>query len=677
MPRLLTLAALCSMFLLFSCGNDKGKDKLSLIGFKYACKPTASLVSPEDDALELFAMPVPGTAEEAFFKVPDLESEGGQLSTDLYLSYQDYTMGDQKLRLRSYSPYPDQPMAEPIGPVLRIKPNDRLSVVIHNNFPVEEESNYLYFVSTDLKSELSGTTVSATLNAALKDARAQEETLRVNANPGLLGPTDFTDGQVRPMDGYTDRWEIVVYTIDTVNQTYDSSLVEVREQENVMLGQNVLMCYEHIGHVDNHNIPHMFNTTNLHTHGFHVSPYQDDIFRQVPPTFSSYYTYDLKNHTAGTMWYHPHIHGSTSVQVASGMSSALIIEDDFNAADRVTYKDLVAASEPEHEQLFMFDQVRFHPKTGELHDFNVLAWLRNDPAMDAEQGTTVNGRIRPNASIAPGEVQRWRLLHKGFSSAIAVALPEGLEAWQIAIDGIMFDQPRQIYSIHMAPGNRMDLLVRVADSLLGDTLHLSSTEYITNCEYFPEDDDCKPQVVAANTLLELVVEGAPQSMTMPTLLPGPTMPMHADVTFDNPDFPRGEDRETKFSIDIVGGVTQYRINAAEFEGDIINETLVLNTEEQWKLTAEAGPHPYHIHINPFQVWTIADRPLDKPIWKDVVLVPPGPNGGPWPETYIRSRYSEYTGDFVMHCHILPHEDQGMMQRIRIVPGAEPQSEPLP
>lgn len=674
MSRLNTLTALCSLLVLFSCGEKKEKNKKALIGYKYVCKAPASVTAPEDDALELFAMAPPGKLEEPFFSVPAISSANGKLSTDLYLSYQNYTLGGNNLRLRSYSPYPDRPMDEPIGPVLRVKPNDRLSVTIHNNFPVEEESNYLYFLSTDLKPELSKSTVSGTLNKALVAARADEAKLRVNTNPALLGPSDFTDAKLSPMVGYTDRWEIVVFSIDTVAHTYDSTVVEVREQDNVMLGTKVLMCYEHIGHIDNHNIPHMFNTTNLHTHGFHVSPYQDDIFRQVPPTFGSYYTYDLNNHTAGTMWYHPHIHGSTSVQVASGMSSALVIEDDFSPSDRVKYKDLVAANE--HEQIFMFDQVRWHPKTGELHDFNVLAWLRNDPAMDAQQGTTVNGRIRPNASIAPGEVQRWRLLHKGFSSAIAVALPDGLEAWQIAVDGIMFDEPRRIYSIHMAPGNRMDLLVQVSDSLLGDTLHLASTNYIYNCEYFPEDAECKAAVEVKHTLLDLVVEGAPQAMTMPTILPGPTMPMHADVTFNNPDYPRGKDRKTKFSIDIVGGRTQFRINGAEFEGDIVNETLVLNTEEQWKLTAEAGPHPYHIHINPFQVWTIADRDLEKPIWKDVVLVPPGPNGDTLPVTYIRSRYTEYTGDFVMHCHILPHEDQGMMQRISIVDGPT-SSAPVP
>ena len=73
------------------------------------------------------------------------------------------------------------------------------------------------------------------------------------------------------------------------------------------------------------------NTTNLHLHGLHVSPNgdADNIFRDAAPQTSLTYQYHIPaDHPSGTYWYHPHFHGSSSLQLASGMRGALIVEDD-------------------------------------------------------------------------------------------------------------------------------------------------------------------------------------------------------------------------------------------------------------------------------------------------------------------------------------------------------------
>ncbi|MEM9024941.1 MAG: multicopper oxidase domain-containing protein, partial [Bacteroidota bacterium] len=75
-------------------------------------------------------------------------------------------------------------------------------------------------------------------------------------------------------------------------------------------------------------------------------------------------------------------------------------------------------------------------------------------------------------------------------------------------------------------------------------------------------------------------------------------------------------------------------------------------------------HPYHIHVNPFQVTQFEGKTVNPPIWKDVIMVQSPAT--PTTKTLIRSRYTRYWGDFVLHCHILHHEDEGMMQRIRIM-----------
>ncbi|NQY28861.1 MAG: multicopper oxidase domain-containing protein [Flavobacteriaceae bacterium] len=97
----------------------------------------------------------------------------------------------------------------------------------------------------------------------------------------------------------------------------------------------------------------------------------------------------------------------------------------------------------------------------------------------------------------------------------------------------------------------------------------------------------------------------------------------------------------------------------------MHETLTLGDAEEWEIYTTSNPgqnvvsHPYHIHINPFQVIKFGEDKLDTPVWKDVVMVT---KGG---KAKIRARYEDYWGDFVLHCHLLHHEDQGMMQRIRI------------
>ena len=77
----------------------------------------------------------------------------------------------------------------------------------------------------------------------------------------------------------------------------------------------------------------VFNTTNLHTHGLHVSPKcnSDNVFVDIQPGCGFSFEFKIpKSHPAGTYWYHPHVHGSTAVQVSSGAEGALIIRGDFD-----------------------------------------------------------------------------------------------------------------------------------------------------------------------------------------------------------------------------------------------------------------------------------------------------------------------------------------------------------
>jgi len=95
--------------------------------------------------------------------------------------------------------------------------------------------------------------------------------------------------------------------------------------------------------------------------------------------------------------------------------------------------------------------------------------------------------------------------------------------------------------------------------------------------------------------------------------------------------------------------------------------LKLNTASQWTLavdsTSAGAAHPFHIHVNPFQLVRPGPDGADETVWKDTLMVRAG---DPLKYRVIRSRYTDFTGAFVLHCHILPHEDSGMMQKVEIV-----------
>ena len=178
------------------------------------------------------------------------------------------------------------------------------------------------------------------------------------------------------------------------------------------------------------------------------------------------------------------------------------------------------------------------------------------------------------------------------------------------------------------------------------------------CEYFPEKEICQ-NLPSGNheTLIQVKISGQRLNMGIPEGLPalGPELKDIPLSELVNPEKPR----KTQFNIESDSGVTLFTINGREFAADTIHERLGLGQAEQWEITSKLSHHPYHIHINPFQVVKIGDETVDPPVWKDVVMV------NMTHKANIRTRYTRFWGDFVLHCHILHHEDEGMMQRIRI------------
>jgi FtsP/CotA-like multicopper oxidase with cupredoxin domain len=138
-------------------------------------------------------------------------------------------------------------------------------------------------------------------------------------------------------------------------------------------------------------------------------------------------------------------------------------------------------------------------------------------------------------------------------------------------------------------------------------------------------------------------------------------------------------------LNIVGGpeLTAFRVNGLTYDHNRIDATLPLGKAEEWWATAlTTNGHPLHIHVNPFEIIWIKDaagRDMTDPAgpafepdyaglkgeWKDTILIKPNVR------VAFRTRYERFTGDFVIHCHIMFHGDHGMMQNLRIAAEGEP------
>ncbi len=392
--------------------------------------------------------------------------------------------------------------------------------------------------------------------------------------------------------------------------------------------------------------PHHLNTTNLHFHGSHVSPSgnSDNVMRTMEPGQS----YDVEiaipaDHTAGTYWYHPHHHGSADVQVASGMAGAIIIDGDFDDVPEI------AAA---RERLMVLGEVVFDA-------FGMIESLDTLFPEHAVRFLTVNGQRAPTIAMQPGEVQRWRLVHAGYQDDIFLAL-QGHRLHPIARDGIALarmDQPEIRTGTHVrddptgiliAPGQRIDLLVQAG----------APGSY--ELRALPYDQG---YVSPHGLLAHVVVAGAPLSMKLPEKLPPPPLATirdeeitgHRRLTFSStaPEAADSEHwQEYKFQID-----------GRNFDMNRVDQRVRLGAVEEWTIVnLHIADHIFHIHTNPFELTKVNGQPLAETVWLDTVVLPR--NGS----LTFRSRFLDFTGRFMIHCHMMNHEELGMMQVVEVYEG---------
>lgn len=396
-------------------------------------------------------------------------------------------------------------------------------------------------------------------------------------------------------------------------------------------------------HDRNPNIPHGFNTTNLHTHGLWVSPAgnSDNVLITIEPGDAFQHEYVIpKTHVAGTFWYHPHKHGSVERQVSNGMSGAIIIEGGMDKMPEI---------KAARERLMVIQQIQPDPDPAKALMIRSVKEIAGAP----NKKTTINALLAPTLRMAPGAVERWRLVAANYHDLLHIEVRrigsgETIPLHPIAYDGIPVREVRSTSRVRLAPGNRIDVLVQPLEKGEYEIYKIGDGgQFDTQ----PED-----QVIGF-----LKVGGTPSGqMTIPKRIPAEYS--HADVAEDVT-----YRRKVLYSIisEGKGKAPRFVIDNHEFEPGRVDQLMKLGAIEEWRIENDSDAmHPFHIHVNPFQIVESSDPQIKPRTWLDTVPIPPASDGVPG-YVVMRTRVERFIGDFVQHCHILGHEDRGMMQLIRI------------
>lgn len=411
--------------------------------------------------------------------------------------------------------------------------------------------------------------------------------------------------------------------------------------------------------------PAIFNTSNLHTHGLHISPSNnsDNVLLAIQPGCGLDYRFVIpENHPAGTDWYHPHVHGSTAIQVSSGAEGALIVEGEFDSVVGIPYNPDPAKNK---DKVFLFQQIAYHCdgetcKPGELAKvedfkkaFGVGVWQKS------KHFTTVNGVVQPRIAMRPGEVQRWRMIHGGVRESLEVALADSAlkdvdaqapALYEIALDGIPTGGVEKTSTVDLEPGYRSDVLVQAP-------LH-PGTYYLIDRQT-PAEASLLVEAEPRKVLAVVEVAGRVCQAQDPTCVA--KLPAAAALARFRPpsiNTVTGPPQEVEFNIDRTFTPNHYLVDGKSYDLRNPPRILKLGRAEEWIVTSKFANHPFHIHVNPFEVIETRNG-VEKRYWKDTILVRPGN------PVRFRSRYEDFDGKFVIHCHILDHEDQGMMQVVEI------------
>lgn len=453
----------------------------------------------------------------------------------------------------------------------------------------------------------SSPTPAATGSPAAGDAGWRQPAVISSAN-GVLETTLVMKGESIPWGNGT-RWAI------TVNGTTPGPTLRIRPGDRLRIK------------LDNQTA----HSTNIHTHGLRVSPEgnADNPFIEIKGGEAFDYEIDVPDdHPSGLFWYHPHLHHHVAEQLFAGMFGAIIVEDEIDGLAEVAGAT---------QRLVMLHDTRNTTTEAGMLAATVME------TRDGREGdlVLVNGLATPDIAATSGKLERWRLLNASSSRFYRLKL-DGHALNLIASDGGRLAAPQPVDELVLVPGERAEVLVQPvkAGSYTLRSLPISRGPMGASAEL---------------ALATMTVAGGDAS---PAALPAKLATIRDPNTMNV-----ASTRNVTMEMQMGGGPPRFVINGREFDPSRVDINVTLGTIEDW-VVRNVGPmdHPFHLHVWPFQVME-QSRPGPLPRgWKDTVNVPAG--------GFVRVRlpFEQIGGKTVFHCHILDHEDLGMMATIEATGG---------
>lgn len=362
----------------------------------------------------------------------------------------------------------------------------------------------------------------------------------------------------------------------------------------------------------------------IHLHGAHCPSGEDGYPTDyIQPGGTRSYTYP-NNQLPAPLWYHDHTLDFTGPHVWYGMAGLYLMTDD--------YEDALNLPKGAYEVPLVIQDRNFDAN-------GQLIYTKN---MNGETGDTllVNGTVQPYLNVAKRKY-RFRVYNGSNARFYKLALSNGQSFQVIGMEGGLLSAPVTVTSITLAPAERADIVINFGSLAVGTNVELRNT-----------------LVASTSSVYKIMQFKVNSTATDTSVVPATLRPVTK--------FTRSQAVRTRnWTLSRSGMNGNWMINGQVFDENRIDASPRLGDIEIWKFTNQSNmDHPMHLHDVMFQILTIngAAPAATHAGWKDTVVVPRMMG-----TAEIIMKFTDYTGKFPFHCHVLEHEDMMMMSQFEVLP----------
>lgn len=468
--------------------------------------------------------------------------------------------------------------------------------------------------------------------------------------------TSFSIGQtavtIPPVLSGTD----IEFTLqEGTTSFYPSVVTNTMGANGSLLGPTLILNKdENVSFTVNNDLP---DTTTIHWHGMHVSPENDGGPHSIILPGGSWTPSFTVLDKAGTYWYHPHLHMKTNQHVSNGIAGLILVRDSEEAALNL-------------------------PMTYGLDEFPLVLQTKGfDATGQIEVETNLDTSVMANGTVdatldLPEQVVRLRILNGSSLRVMNIGFSDDRTFSIIGTDGGLLTAPVDVTRYRMGPGQRVDVLLDLSGDLGQNFQLMSYASELPNGYYGATQPGMGPGATSSLTgYTSNTLNGADYSfldITVVASTASPVTSIPASLASFSPLAEASADITRTLTFTTSGTMSNlngpFLINGVSFDMDVINYFVPQDNIEIWELVNNTPiSHPFHIHDVQFFILDIDGTPPPPEMQglNDVVLVPSG-------MTTVRfiaqfSDFSSTTVPYMYHCHMLAHEDMGMMGQFLVMP----------